>query len=103
MKKKKVNLRDIDPNEHKGEHSHGDGHNHSSPDEVSNLKTYLPAIFSFVMLIIGIAIDYFDALPFFKGWVRIVWYTVAYIPVGFPVIKEGWNRLRMEISLRSSF
>ena len=94
MKKKKVNLRDIDPNEHKGEHSHGDGHNHSSPDEVSNLKTYLPAIFSFVMLIIGIAIDYFDALPFFKGWVRIVWYTVAYIPVGFPVIKEGWNSIK---------
>ncbi len=94
MKKKKVNLRDIDPNEHKGEHSHGDGHNHSSPDEVSNLKTYLPAIFSFVMLIIGIAIDYFDTLPFFKGWVRIVWYTVAYIPVGFPVIKEGWNSIK---------
>lgn len=94
MKKKKINLRDIDPKEHKGEHSHDDGHNHSSPDEVSNLKTYLPAIFSFVMLIIGIAVDYFDTFPFFKGWVRIVWYTVAYIPVGFPVIKEGWNSIK---------
>ncbi|WP_206482244.1 heavy metal translocating P-type ATPase [Nonlabens ponticola] len=94
MKKKKINLRDIDPKEHKGAHSHDDGHNHSSPDEVSNLKTYLPAIFSFVMLIIGIAVDYFDTFPFFKGWVRIVWYTVAYIPVGFPVIKEGWNSIK---------
>ncbi|GAK90969.1 lead, cadmium, zinc and mercury transporting ATPase [Nonlabens ulvanivorans] len=46
------------------------------------------------MLMIGIAVDYFDALPFFKGWVRIVWYTVAYIPVGFPVIKEGWNSIK---------
>ncbi len=34
MKKKKLNLRDIDTQEHSGEHSHDDGHNHSSPDEV---------------------------------------------------------------------
>lgn len=94
MKKKKVNLRDLDPKNHEGEHSHDDGHNHSSPDEVSNFKTYLPAIFSLVMLMIGIAVDYFDAIPFFKGWVRIVWYTIAYIPVGFPVIKEGWNSIK---------
>jgi Cd2+/Zn2+-exporting ATPase len=94
MKKKKVNLRDLDPKEHQGEHSHDDGHNHSSPEEVSNLRTYLPAIFSFVMLIIGIAVDYFDTFPFFEGWVRVVWYTVAYIPVGFPVIKEGWNSIK---------
>lgn len=94
MKKKKVNLRDLDPKEHQGEHSHNDGHNHSSHEEASNFKTYLPAIFSFVMLIIGIAVDYFDTFPFFKGWLRIIWYTVAYIPVGFPVIKEGWNSIR---------
>ena len=94
MKKKKVNLRDIDPKKHQGEHKHEDGHNHSSPEEVSNFRTYLPAIFSFVILIIGIAVDYFDAFPIFEGWVRVVWYTVAYIPVGFPVIKEGWNSIK---------
>ncbi|MGJ8684943.1 MAG: heavy metal translocating P-type ATPase [Nonlabens sp.] len=94
MKKKKLNLRDIDAQKHSGEHSHDDGHNHSSPESVSKFKTYVPAIFSFVMLMIGIGVDYFDALPFFKGWVRIVWYTVAYIPVGFPVIKEGWNSIK---------
>ena len=94
MKKKKVNLRDIDPKKHQGEHTHDDGHNHSSPEEISNFRTYLPAIFSFVMLIAGMAIDYFSTFPFFKGWIRIVWYTVAYIPVGFPVIKEGWNSIK---------
>lgn len=94
MKKKKVNLRDLEPKEHQGENSHDDGHNHSSPEQLSNFRTYLPAIFSFVMLIVGIAIDYFDAFPFFKGWIRIVWYTVAYIPVGFPVIKEGWESIK---------
>ena len=38
MKKKKVNLRDLEPKEHQGEHSHDDGHNHSSPEEISILS-----------------------------------------------------------------
>jgi len=92
MSKKKQNLRDINTEEHKGEHSHDDGHNHSDPESVGKFKTYLPAIFSFVMLIIGIAMDYFD-VAFFKDWVRIVWYVISYLPVGFPVIKEGWNSI----------
>ena len=93
MKKKKLNLRDIKPNPEK-EHSQNDGHNHSGSESVGKFNTYLPAIFSFVMLMIGIAIDYFDMFPYFKGWIRILWYVVAYIPVGFPVIKEGWNSIK---------
>jgi len=92
MKKKKQNLRDINIEEHKGEHQHDDGHNHSDPKSVGKFKTYLPAIFSFVMLIVGITMDYFD-VSFFKDWVRVIWYAVAYLPVGFPVMKEGWNSI----------
>ncbi|MCM4152050.1 cadmium-translocating P-type ATPase [Arenibacter sp. N53] len=94
MSKKKHNLRDINIEEHKGEHAHDDGHKHSSSERISKFKTYLPAIFSFVMLIVGITIDYFYALPYFKDWIRIVYYTAAYLPVGFPVIKEGWNSIK---------
>jgi len=90
MKKKKLNLRDIKPNSEK-EHSHNDGHNHSGNS--SQIKAYVPAIISFTMLIIGIGLDYFD-VAFFKDWVRIIWYVVAYLPVGFPVIKEGWNSIK---------
>ena len=93
MKKKKINLRDINKKKHSDEHSHDDGHNHSSPESVSKFKTYVPAIFSFIMLISGIALDYFD-ISFFKDWGRIVWYVVAYFPVGFPVIKEGWKSIK---------
>ena len=93
MKKKRLNLRDIKPNPEKV-HSQNDGHNHSGSESVEKFNTYLPAIFSFVMLMIGIAIDYFDMFPYFKGWIRILWYVVAYIPVGFPVIKEGWNSIK---------
>ncbi len=94
MKKKKVKLRDLGSKERQGENGHESGHNHGGPEGVSKFKTYLPAIFSFVMLIIGIAVDYFDAFPFFKGWIRIIWYTLAYLPVGFPVIREGWNSIK---------
>ncbi|WP_299124641.1 heavy metal translocating P-type ATPase [uncultured Winogradskyella sp.] len=89
MKKKKINLKDLKPNS-EAQHSHDDGHNHGNG---SAFKTYIPAIISFVMLMVGIAVDYFDAIPQFQGLIRVVWYTLAYIPVGFPVIKEGWKSL----------
>ncbi|SEL76960.1 Cd2+/Zn2+-exporting ATPase [Maribacter orientalis] len=94
MKKKKVNLRDLKTEEHSNGHSHDDGHNHDHAGKTAEIKTYLPAIFSFVVLIIGIALDYFETFSFFKGWMRIIWYIVAYIPVGFPVIKAGWNSIK---------
>ena len=90
MKKKKVNLRDLKPNSEE-QHSHDDGHDHGNG---SAFKTYIPAIISFVMLMVGIAIDYFDAIPQFQGWIRITWYSLAYLPVGFPVVKEGWNSIK---------
>jgi Cd2+/Zn2+-exporting ATPase len=90
MKKKKVNLRDLKPNSEE-QHSHDDGHEHGNG---SAFKTYIPAIISFVMLMVGIAVDYFDAIPQFQGWIRITWYSLAYLPVGFPVVKEGWNSIK---------
>ena len=77
-------------------HTDDDGHNHShnhSHDNEGNWKVYFPAIISFVLLISGIALDYFD-IVFFQGWVRVVWYAVAYIPVGFPVLKEAFEALK---------
>ncbi|ULC58000.1 cadmium-translocating P-type ATPase [Flaviramulus sp. BrNp1-15] len=91
MKKKKVNLRDLKP-QSKEEHSHDDGHNHDHGDS-SSFNTYIPAIISFTMLIIGIGLDYFE-VSFFKDWVSIIWYAIAYLPVGFPVVKEGWNSIK---------
>ncbi|WP_025740681.1 MULTISPECIES: heavy metal translocating P-type ATPase [Aquimarina] len=94
MKKKKINLRDLKPKEHQDKHSYDSGHNHHSPDAIFNFRTYLPSIFSLVMLIAGIAIDYFDVFPRFSGWICILWYVIAYIPVGFPVVKEGWESIK---------
>ena len=94
MKKKKVNLRDLKTKEHSNGHSHDDGHNHDHEGKTDNINTYLPAIFSFVLLIAGISLDYFKTFSFFDGWIRIIWYIAAYIPVGFPVIKAGWKSIK---------
>lgn len=62
--------------------------------EVTGYKSYLPAILSFVMLLLGLIADHFVQLPLFKDWVRIGWYTIAYLPVGWPVMVEGWESIK---------
>ena len=66
-------------------------HDHSGGKGKSgfNLKPYFPAIISFVMLLIGIVIDYSGNFAWFEGWLRLGWYSLAYIPVGLPVVKQG--------------
>ncbi|MEH6778332.1 heavy metal translocating P-type ATPase [Maribacter arcticus] len=95
MKKSRLDLRSLTASKKTCEHCHDDdGHNHNDTSEGFNINLYFPAIISFIMLIIGITIDYFNTLPFFEGYVRLAWYLTAYIPVGFPVIKEGWKSIK---------
>lgn len=70
-----------------------ENNDHAHVDKM-NLRPYIPAIFSFIMLMVGILFDYLGTFPHFTGWIRIVWYTVAYIPVGFPVLIEGFQSIR---------
>lgn len=70
---------------------HDDGHN--TGNSANKLRTYAPATLSFIMLIIGIMLDYFN-VRFFKDWVRVIWYGIAYLPVGLPVVKEGWESIK---------
>lgn len=58
----------------------------------SKIREYPPAIVSFLMLIIGIFLDYIG-LAFFTGAARIIWYSIAYLPVGWPVLKQAWERI----------
>ncbi len=73
------------------EHSH-EGHNHDHEEE-SAWKEYLPAIISFVVLMSGIILDNFIKPDFFKNYVRLIWYIVAYLPVGIPVLKDAVNSI----------
>jgi len=66
-----------------------DGHDHEHAGEHHAVwREYLPAIISFLLLLTGIALDEYVQPAFFSDWVRIVWYVVAYLPVGIPVIRE---------------
>ncbi|MDL2247904.1 cadmium-translocating P-type ATPase [Bacteroides sp. OttesenSCG-928-J23] len=56
-------------------------------------RKYLPAITSFILLAAGLMMDVFLKGGFFQGSVRIVWYAVAYMPVGIPVIREAFETI----------
>ena len=55
----------------------------------SIIKMFLPAIISLAPLLAGIVFDNYIKPDWFIGWIRIMWYAAAYIPVGLPVIKEA--------------
>ncbi|MBM6499408.1 heavy metal translocating P-type ATPase [Flavobacterium macrobrachii] len=76
-------------------HSDDDGHDHNhSNEEKSTFQMFLPAIISFVLLMVAIGFDNYFPQSWFTGWVRIIWYVVAYAPVGFPVIKEAFVAIK---------
>lgn len=70
----------------------GDDHNYEQDtgiEENTNiLKLFLPAIISFILLITAIILGYFDVSFFHLKWIKLVWYLIAYFPVGYPVFKE---------------
>ena len=73
---------------HNHDHEDGDGHDHSGGSQTT-LQMFLPAIISLILLFAAIALDNWFPQSWFTGWVRIIWYAIAYLPVGFPVIKEA--------------
>lgn len=77
---------------HDHDHEKSDGHDHSSADS-SRFKMFLPALISLTLLLIAIALDSYVKPDWFVGWVRITWYVAAYVPVGFPVLKEAFESI----------
>lgn len=75
-------------------HCCGNDETTEATEKTTNFSIYLPAIISFTMLIIGLTLDYFKVLPFFKNYIRLAWYIAAYLPVGLPVLKEGWQSIK---------
>lgn len=61
-----------------------------SPEKKKN--EYIPAIISFTMLTVGMILNHFNL--FTLPGSALIWYTVAYLPVGWPVLREAFGRLR---------
>ncbi len=81
-----------DHDNHEDQHSDDDGHSHSSGEQTI-FQMFSPPIVSFVLLLIAIGLDVYFPQPWFAGWVRIIWYVIAYLPVGFPVLKEAFESI----------
>ncbi|WP_276371041.1 heavy metal translocating P-type ATPase [Chryseolinea sp. H1M3-3] len=50
---------------------------------------WLAAIGSFILLAAGLLFDTFTRPEWFSGSIRFVWYVIAYLPVGLPVVFKG--------------
>lgn len=95
-------------------HRHDHGHDHSHDDVElietgtrpaatvapaktgpwQTRRTYLPVAISLVLLLVGLALDQVAktvSIGWFRDPVRFIWYVVAYLPVGWPVLRRAWS------------
>ena len=80
---------------HDHSHNDSDGHTHDHEINANNkLALFGPAIGSFLLLIIGILLDYVIKPEWFTQNLRLILYSFAYIPVGFPVLKEAFESIK---------
>lgn len=85
----KANEPEVNDNKkEKPEHSHVHNLREHNP-----FSLFLPGVVSFVLLGLAIALDNFIEPDWFTSWVKVVWYTVAYVPVGLPVLKDAWKSI----------
>ncbi|WP_417010052.1 heavy metal translocating P-type ATPase [Bacteroides congonensis] len=64
--------------------------------EVRNsiFQEYWKVGLSLTLLISGIIMNALDFSFFHKEYVALIWYIVAYLPVGLPVMKEAWESMK---------
>jgi len=79
-------------------HDHADGQDHDHVAGNTTLRLFIPPIASLVLLLIALGLDHYLKPEWFVGWVRLVWYLLAYLPVGLPVIRDaGRSILKGEV------
>ena len=96
-------------NYHQG-HSHDHGHNHShahshgfkgehccaSHSHDQWWKPYIGVAISLGLLIAGLILDHFHDFMTETPWAKPLWYFIAFIPVGFPVVREAFEGIRQK-------
>lgn len=74
------------------DHAHDHSHSHDPSQGNSQLKIFLPAMGSAMLLALALTLD--QTVPAFTGWLRITLYIMAYIPVGLPVLQDALKSIR---------
>ncbi|WP_394992678.1 heavy metal translocating P-type ATPase [Emticicia sp.] len=79
------------------EHTHSEEHDHDHSQESSSEKNpYLSPIISLALLLLGIGLDFFDKTQNFTFWneiTRIILYGIAFLLVGWNVLKMAFQSL----------
>lgn len=75
------------------------GSNASSVNkEAGILKTYIKEIITGFLLVAGILFGHYDVFrifgPGYSGWIEILYYIIAILPVGIPVVREMFESWR---------
>lgn len=78
--------------EHQTNNQHDHDHSHDLEGQ-STLQLFFPAIISLFLLLGGLALDQYIPQNWFQDYVRLGWYLLAYLPVGYPVLKEAWQSI----------
>lgn len=75
-------------------HSHDEhGHSHDHDGHTSNIRLFLPTVLSLLLLLCAICFDHFLQASWFVGYIRIAWFFIAYLLVGFSVLKEAFESI----------
>ena len=72
------------------DHDHSHGHNGDATGFRGLVSSeWFLATVSFLLLAVGLVIDHVVNLAWFNGTIRLIWYGVAYLPVGLPILARG--------------
>ena len=79
----------------KDNHHDADHHDHDHEIDTTNKwSLFGPAIGSFLLLCGGLLLDHVLKTDWFVGNYRLLLYSFAYLPVGFPVVKEAIESIK---------
>lgn len=76
---------------------HCHGHNHgisAGCEQAGGVNQFLLPAISFLLLFAGIIMDHTGVEWFSNHIINLLWFIAAFLPVGIPVIKEGWESIR---------
>ncbi len=60
----------------------------------NDFKLYVHPIITLLLLLTGFWLKEFVQPVWFDGWIELLFYAIAFFPVGYPVMTQAWRRIR---------
>ena len=75
-------------------HGHTHDHHHHHGAAPGGWRAWAAPAASLLLLLAGLVPGWAGAAFFAAGWVRLLWYVAAFLPVGWPVAREAFGAMR---------